>query len=329
MDGALGSEGAGLFALDQSLSGARVCPESGGFPSKWCTIPTWMVLLMNESKTASIRIGHSRFRMSSDDVYLKQFRSGTGNAIANAVRRAAGADAFEPGMAHLFSHLVRRDDICLDVGANIGCTAILFAQLGKQVVALEPTPRTFSFLRSNVERSGLLNIQCTNFALGNEDKSAMISYSAENRGGAFVDETAHPDGEMAQIEVRRLDTMFPSLGIGHIDFMKLDIEGYERKAIEGAWNTISQFRPIIQLELNSWCLNALHRISMPDFLDFLCDRFPIVYGIQRREYADIHTNAGRWLVMRKNILEQRFKEAVVAFDASRLDAFHATYKRAT
>ena len=284
---------------------------------------------MNELKTANIRIGRSRFRMSSDDVYLKQFRSGTGNAIANAVRRAAGADAFEPGMAHLFSHLVRRDDMCLDVGANIGCTAILLSQLCKQVIAFEPTPRTFMFLKTNTERSGLLNIQCNNVALGSEDKSAAMNYSAENRSGAFVDETAHAEGEIAQIEVRRLDTIFPSLGIDRLDFIKLDIEGYEGKAIEGGCNTILQFRPIIQLELNSWCLNALHRISMPDFLDFLCDRFPIVYGIQRREYADIHTNAGRWLVMRKNILERRFKEAVVAFDASRLDAFYATYKRAT
>ena len=45
------------------------------------------------------------------------------------------------------------------------------------------------------------------------------------------------------------------------------------------------------------------------------------------EYADIRSPSGRWLVMRKNILEQRFKEVVVAFDAARLDAFRASYKQ--
>ena len=66
---------------------------------------------------------------------------------------------------------------------------------------------------------------------------------------------------------------------------------------------------------------------MPDLLDFLCDRFPIVYGIQHKQYVDIRSKAGRWMVMRKNILEQRFKEVVVAFDATRLQAFRSAYKQ--
>ena len=130
-------------------------------------------------------------------------------------------------------------------------------------------------------------------------------------------------GESAVIEVRRLDSVFPTLGIDKIDFMKIDVEGHEGKVIEGGWESIVKCKPVIQLELNSWCLNAQQRIALPDFLDFLCDRFPIVYGIQRMEYADIRSPSGRWLVMRKNILEQRFKEVVVAFDAPRLEAFRA------
>jgi Methyltransferase FkbM domain len=134
-------------------------------------------------------------------------------------------------------------------------------------------------------------------------------------------------GESASIEVRRMDTVFPTLGVDKVDFMKIDVEGHEGKVVEGGWDTISKFKPVIQMELNSWCLNAHARVSLPDFLDFLCDRFPIVYGIQRTEYTDIHSKSGRWLVMRKNILEQRFKEIVIAFDANRLDAFHASYRK--
>ena len=83
---------------------------------------------------------------------------------------------------------------------------------------------------------------------------------------------------------------------------------------------------MLQLELNAWCLNALHRIALPDFLEFLLERFPIVYAIEHQAYVDLHDAAGRWHVMQRNAMHQRFKEMVVAFDPRRLDAFHAAYR---
>ena len=56
--------------------------------------------------------------------------------------------------------------------------------------------------------------------------------------------------------------------------------------IEGGWNTIQKHRPVLQLELNSFCLNAQHRISLLDFLDFLISRLPFVYGIQRDRFVE-------------------------------------------
>lgn len=280
---------------------------------------------MSGVKTASVRIGATRFDIASDDQYLRQFRSGAGQVLSNALRRLAGADAFEPRMAHLFSTLIRPGDTCLDVGANIGCTAILFSQLANQVVAYEPTPKTYALLQRNVVHSGLTNIVCRNHALGREDKASTMFYSNSNRSGAFVGDSVVGVGESADVWVKRLDSIDSCQPFDQIDFLKLDVEGYEGKVIEGGWTTILKHRPVIQLELNSWCLNAQHRIALPDFLDFLVERFPIVHGIQRRGFADIGQQRGRWLVMRKNILEQRFKEVVVAFDSHRLDAFYASY----
>jgi predicted O-methyltransferase YrrM len=149
---------------------------------------------MGELRTASVKIGKARFNISSDDLYLKQFRPGARHRIANAIRRVAGTDAFEPRMTQLFSRLIRPDDICLDVGANIGCTAILFAQLCRKVVAFEPTPKTFVLWRRNVDQSGLRNIEGHNLALGNADHSASIFYSDENRSGAFVGDVVDGGG---------------------------------------------------------------------------------------------------------------------------------------
>lgn len=282
---------------------------------------------MSELRVASVRIGHARFNISSDDHYLRQLRPGVKNAIVNIVRRAVRADSFEPRMERLFSSLVRPGDTCLDVGANIGCTAILLSQLAARVVAFEPTPRTYSSLVRNIGQSGLANIRCENYALGSVEGTSTISYSGQDRSGASIGEAAKGVGESDQIRVQRLDSVYPGLQIDRVDFMKLDVEGFEGKVIEGGWDVISTHRPLIQLELNSWCLNALQRISLPDFLDFLIARFPIVYGIEREHYIDVRTPAGRWRLMHKNIVERRFKELVVAFDPARLLRFHAQYRR--
>jgi protein-L-isoaspartate O-methyltransferase len=141
---------------------------------------------MGELKTANVKIGKGRFNISSDDLYLKQFRPGARNQIANAIRRVAGTDAFEPGMTQLFTRLIRADDICFDVGANIGCTAILFGQMSQRVVAFEPTPKTFALWKNNIDQSGLHNIQGHNFALGNADQTSSIFYSDDHRGGRLL-----------------------------------------------------------------------------------------------------------------------------------------------
>ena len=282
--------------------------------------------MTRKEQTIDLSIGGRNHRITSDDVYLRQMRSGTGNALNSALRGLVGLNRFEPRMDKLFSSLIEKQFDVLDVGANIGCTSILFGHLARSVTAFEPTPRTFELWRGNIAASGLPNITCHKMALGSEEKHAEISYSDSNRSGAFVMDQVNPGvGETASIDVRTLDAVFPALKLPGLDFVKLDVEGYEGKVIEGGWDTIQRYRPVIQLELNSWCLNAQQRTSLPDFLDLLVDRFPFVYGIEKNHYTDVRSHAGRWLVMPKNILEQRYKEMVVAFDKASLDRFHAAY----
>lgn len=277
-------------------------------------------------KTINLSIGGHNHRITSDDVYLRQMRSGAGSAINNALRGLLGLNRFEPRMARLFSTLIEKHFDVLDVGANIGCTSILLSQLARSVNAFEPTPRTFALWRQNIATAALGNVKGHHFALGSEAKHSEISYSEADRSGAFVMDQVNPGtGQTASIEVRTLDAVFPTLNLPSIDFVKLDVEGYEGKVIEGGWQTLQRCRPVIQLELNSWCLNAQQRTSLPDFLDFLLERFPFVYGIEKDQYTDVRNHAGRWLVMRKNILERRYKEMVVAFDKAPLDRFHAAY----
>ena len=100
---------------------------------------------------AQVRIGEETYSVVSDDDYLRQL-----------------GQEFEPLSVALYSTLIRTGDVCIDVGANIGVTSILFGQLGSRVIGFEPSPTTFRFLQRNVERSRLNNIEIVNAGLGAE-----------------------------------------------------------------------------------------------------------------------------------------------------------------
>jgi FkbM family methyltransferase len=280
---------------------------------------------MANTSEVRLAIGGRTYRIRSDDTYLKAMRRGVTHRVEAALRQAVGANRFEPRMARLYAALIRPDDVVLDVGANIGCTSILFAQLARRVVAFEPVPKTFDFWRQNIDASGHANCLAMNFALGDDNKTSHMHYSEANRSGAFVADSVDGTGESAAVDVRRLDDVVGSLGVPVVDFIKIDVEGYERKVIEGGWSTIAANRCLIQMELNSWCLNAMHRVALPDFLDFLLDRFPLVYCVEKGSYANIRKIPVRWHVMHENIIERRFKEMVLGFDSSRLQRFHSQY----
>jgi len=266
---------------------------------------------MGSIREAGVDIGGRVYTIASDDDYLTYVSSG-----------------FEPQMVHLFRTLARGSDVILDVGANIGCTAILFSGLAREVHAFEPSPTTFAFLERNVGKAGLGNVLVHNMGLGAEEGSSTLTFSPSNRSGGFVsDRTRAGEGFTVEtIEIRRLDDVVPSLGLESLQFIKIDVEGFEGHVLRGGCETLSRFRPVVVLELNHWCLNALQRTSIPEFFDFLRSTFPILLAVDGRSYLDIHDEGERYVVMYHHILHMRFANIVAAFDEDRVRDLRASYK---
>ena len=283
---------------------------------------------MNNTRTRKLTIGQSKYLITSDDSYLKAMRPGFLAAVSRQARLLRYGGDFEPRMVRLYETLVRPEDVVLDVGANIGCMSLVLAQLAQKVYAFEPNPKSWQFWVENIKNSGRSNCLGFNFGLGAEAKSATISYDDGNRSGAFVADRVAATGESDTITVKRLDDVLSEKFIEKFDFIKMDVEGYEWSVLKGGVSSIQSCRPVIQLELNSWCLNAFHRIALPDFLDFLLDVFPFVYAIEKMNYVDVHNSEGRSFLMRQNILEHQYKELVVAFDSDRLARFRSSYRPA-
>ena len=286
--------------------------------------------MQSAEKIIKLRIGDRYYEMATDDLYLTQSRTDIKHRVKKLLKSMIRREGFEIPMTRMFSTLIRPDFQILDVGANIGCTSLLFSDLGQQVIAFEPLARTFELLQKNISSSKKNNIKLLQLALGDENKEAEIYFSDTNRSTAFVlDRTERDDSKTAVIKIKRLDDLFPEIGIDRLDFMKIDVEGYELRVLTGAKNTIEQYQPIVQMEFNSWTLDVQQRICLPDFIDFILTMFPVAYVFHRNSFIDLRTTKGRYEAMAQNLLHRKYMELVCAFSEDRLQAFKQKYRDAT
>lgn len=129
----------------------------------------------------------------------------------------------------------------VDAGAFIGDHTLAYCDaVGKNgdVYAFEPNPAAFECLQYNCGSAKLFNC-----GLSNCDEE--VNYSVDNNAGAGRISQQSGDGSFC-IKTITLD----SLNLSALDFFKLDIEGYELNALEGAKETISKYRPVFWIEIN-------------------------------------------------------------------------------
>ena len=235
-------------------------------------------------------------------------------------------DDFEPNMVYLSKSLINKNDNVLDIGANIGCTSILFGSLASRVVSFEANPSTFHFLKKNIVNSKLINIDVHDFGLGSSVGEYEMAFSKDNRSGGFINSgnNASSGLKKTKVLIERLDNVVDKLKFG-INFMKIDVEGYEKQVLEGAEKTIKDNKPVVVLEMNHWCLNAFQRICIPDFLDFLRSRFPILLAVEGKTYANLHDKDDSYSVMYQHIVNFKYMDIVAAFEESRLFRFRKLY----
>lgn len=236
-------------------------------------------------------------------------------------------DEFEPEMIKLFKTLVRKSDNILDIGANIGCTTLLFNNIGNSVYSFEPSPTIFEYLSKNINRIKN-NVYLFNYGLGTENNEITLTFAPTNRATGFVsNKVIVSDGHVTEkINIKIFDEIFPTLFLDKIDFIKIDVEGFEEDVIKGSLEQIDKHNPVVVLELNHWCLNAFQRKSVPDFLDFLRSVFPILLAVDEDCYMNLHDTNDNYLVMYNHIVKMKFRNIIGAFDEERLKQFKSIYR---
>jgi len=130
--------------------------------------------------------------------------------------------------------IIKKGDVVLDIGANIGYYTLIFAKLvgekGK-VFAFEPEPDNFAILKKNVQVNSYKNVVLVQKALSDEMGRAKLYLADENKGDHRIFDSG--DERIAiEIDVIRLDDYFKDFD-GIINFIKMDVQGTEHKVIKG------------------------------------------------------------------------------------------------
>ncbi|WP_342146827.1 FkbM family methyltransferase [Rickettsiella endosymbiont of Aleochara curtula] len=227
---------------------------------------------------------------------------------------------FEPNTVNIFKHFCCENSYALDIGANIGLTSIALANICQQgkVVAIEPIIASYKYLTENIKKSGLNNISLHNFGVGNKEDNVVMQGCNDFLAGSFVAERykIHENHFSIIIPMKTLDRAFPEFLIDSIDFIKLDLEGYELFALEGAQKILKEFKPIVYLEMNHWCLNVFHRITLPEFHEKLMQIFPYIFAIDETSYLDFSDYKNFHYIAHEHITKFKFSNIVAGFNKS-------------
>ena len=133
-------------------------------------------------------------------------------------------------------HYLRPKDLFIDVGANIGLFTLLAAGVvGAQSVCIEPIPQTYQRLLDNVNINRLQNlVKAQNIGLS--DTSCKLQFTTNHDAVNYVTTEFKRNNNIAEVEVRTLDSIVQNQVP---ELIKIDVEGFETKVIEGGQRTFS------------------------------------------------------------------------------------------
>jgi FkbM family methyltransferase len=234
-------------------------------------------------------------------IYLGKFRALTGLFTGHKIfvdTRDVGIaphllweGRWEPWIDHHVLYAVQPGMTVCDAGASFGYYTILMAEkvgpLGR-VHAFEPNPAITALLKQSVAVNGFhQRVTIHQVALGEESGELLLNIDPELVGGAFLSPAeALARTDAIPVAVRRLDDLMPSDQT--LDFLKVDVEGFEAAVMAGASATLA--RSELKGALLEFRRTSGEASALPSYIKHLFDRGMTAAALEpsgRQPLADI------------------------------------------
>lgn len=192
---------------------------------------------------------------------------------------------FSKGETDLFAALIKQDDICLDVGANIGALTLPMARMCKLVLAFEPQEYVYHLLCANLALNSITNVRALQFAVSDNREPMMIPILdpriPNNFGGIDIRQPAPSRQRVESVTIDDLD--LPKCAM-----IKIDVEGMELAVLRGAQKTIQRHRPLLYVE-NDRVENEVELLNALLSLGYkLYDHFPPLFDPDNFRRCDMN-----------------------------------------
>ena len=195
--------------------------------------------------------------------------------------------------------------IIFDIGANIGVTAAMFSAIrpAATVHCFEPSPSALPSLHSTVEHNRL-NCTIHELALGASqgELAFMDNPTSASASHLSVDNTTLGDAQH-RVKVSTLDAETTELDLPRLDFIKIDVEGFECDVLTGAKATLARYKPQVFVEFNSFTLIAFRNLNPRAFLEQLLATFPHVYMLQDGKHVEIRSEDTQLAFIHHNLVK--------------------------
>ena len=137
-----------------------------------------------------------------------------------------------------FHHIKNRMHTAIDVGGHCGFWRYYLGGNFKKVYAFEPVEIFRECFKKNIPHG---NVELLPVALGNENGFVSMNVELENTGATHVSSNTN---DLNKVELKKLD----DYELTDVDFIKIDVEGYENQVVLGAKETLLRNKPIIIVE---------------------------------------------------------------------------------
>lgn len=165
-------------------------------------------------------------------------------------------------------YTIKQGDIVIDVGAHIGSFTLKAGRKVRdkgKVFALEPTSDNFKLLEKNILLNGFQSI-CTPINAGagsSEKKSKIRIYAKSGADSFFARQSDYGFMREEEVNVITLDSIAVKMKLDRVDFVKINVEGFELEVLNGARNILKNFHPKLALQVHEF---AVKIDALTDFL---------------------------------------------------------------
>jgi FkbM family methyltransferase len=234
------------------------------------------------------------YRINGEGIFTQTVVLSNGVKIKadyDKIDMVGSTDSFE---IDIMKKLLRPGFVCLDVGANVGAYALnMSTEIGKNgmVYAFEPSPETFKVLKENVKSSGLKNIVPHKYAVGDKNGEAILHVAFQSGLTGIGDTGRGTIVSKISVPMITLDNFVKKESIDRVDFLKIDVEGFEPAVLKGAQNmlTNSNMKVFTELDQTNTDSNGFDR---QDIISWMSSLGYKAWGINResRKVIPLTTN---------------------------------------